>query len=536
MNKTNLNIVIFDLDDIKNPLLGGGQAWATFEVGRRLAQNGHKVTVISSKYPNYKDRTQEGIDYKHIGINTKFIKLNNLLYLFAAPLYAMKTKADIIVECFTAPVSTLFTPLFTRTPVVALPSMFNAHEFTKKYHLPFHLVERLGARFYKYLLPYSEIDSSKMKKLNPGINFKIVPQGVAKEYFAIKQRKPEHILFLSRLDIEQKGVDLLLMAYAKVSSKIKYPLVIAGHGPDEKKIRALIKKLGLQNKVKMVGAAYGKKKFDLMAKALFVAFPSRHDEMCLWSLEALAGGLPLVGFNLPESKWMTKDISLKSKRFNVDEYASTLLEATDPGVIDQMRTNARTFARKFSWEKVTAEYESFFYQILENEGTVKVPTLISYERHIPKISDEGFLSFAESKKHIPFNIKRFYYITDVQRGKIRGMHAHRKNRQFAFCIQGKVKMTLDDGSRREEVILNKSNQGLYLDKMVWHEMTEFEKGTTLLVIASEYFEKKDYIRNYQEFKQLVEKKHFNLGMDVREFASYLLKLPLAANPIPWRIR
>ena len=381
--------------------------------------------------------------------------------------------------------------------------MFNAHEFAKKYHLPFHLIEKFGMRFYKYMLPYSATDSAKAKKLNPEIIYKIVPQGVGEEFFMIKHKKPKHILFLGRFDIAQKGIDKLIEAYAKVKDQIKYPLIIAGHGPDEKKIRSLIKELKFEKLVKIVGPAYGKKKQKLISEALFVAFPSRHDEYSVWSLEALASGIPLICFDLPESKWMTNKISLKAKPFDIDQYSQLLLKATDTKLISEMRKEARQFAKKYSWGKVVGDFEEFFKEVLENEKLKskikKVPTLISYQTNIPKIEDEALLCFAESKRHIPFAIKRFYFIYNVENQAIRGMHAHKKTRQFAFCIKGKVKMILDNGRKREEVILDKPNQGIFLDKMVWHEMSDFQKETVLLIVASEYFSEKDYIRNYQEF-------------------------------------
>lgn len=370
MKKTErkLDIVFLDFDDIRNPLLGAGQAIATYNVGRVLAQKGHRIRVISSKYPGYEDRIQEGIEYTHIGISTPNIKLNNVIFIFALPFAVARIKADIIVESFAAPISTLFSPLWTRIPVVGLPSMFNAIEFTKKYYgIPFHWVERFGIRFYKYLMPYSDIDSGKAKRMNPNITYRIIPQGVGKEFFQIKHKEPKYILFLSRLDIAQKGVDLLLKAYAKVKKKIAYPLVIAGHGPDEPIVRKLIKDLKIEDRVKLVGPAYGAKKADLLASALFTAFPSRHDEMSLWSLESLAAGLPLVGFDLPECKWADESVCLKAKRFDLNAYGNLLVKATDPAVIGPMRKQARIFAKKFSWDHVADEFVSFFTQILDNE-------------------------------------------------------------------------------------------------------------------------------------------------------------------------
>lgn len=363
-----LTIAILDFDDIKNPLLGAGQARATYEVAKRLAAVGHKVEVYCSRYPGYQDRTEEGIVYKHIAVGTKHIRVNNLLYILLVPFYVRKIKADVIIESFVAPVSTLCSPLFTKIPVIGLPSMFNAKEFSKKYGgLPFHMIEQWGSRFYKYFLPYSDIDSQKMKALNPSIKYRIVPQGVDESFFTIPHKRPKHILFLSRLDISQKGVDLLIEAYAKIAEKIGYPLVIAGHGPDEGKIKKLINKHRLENKIKMVGSAYGKMKEDLIAEALYVVFPSRHDELSLWALEALASGMPLVAFDLPECRWAITDVCLKASPFDTDQYAELMVKAADPDLNQKMRKNARLFAKEFTWEKVATMFDEFINEVLTHE-------------------------------------------------------------------------------------------------------------------------------------------------------------------------
>jgi len=362
-----LEISFLDFDDIRNPLLNAGQARATYEVARRLVKRGHKVTSICSRYPGYKDRTEAGVVYKHIGLGSRFIRLNNFFYIFALPFMVRKLSGDIVIECFTSPISTLFSPLFTKTPVVVLPSMFNAKEFSKKYHLPFHWIEKFGMRFYKYIMPYSDVDSAKAKFLNPNIIYKIIPEGVGEEYFKIKHKKPKHILFLGRFDIAQKGIDLLLKSYSKVADKINYPLVIAGHGSDESKIRNLIEMLGLSEKVKMVGSAYGAKKRRLMSEALFVAFPSRHDEMCLWTLEALAGSLPIVCFDLPESSWLNDKVSLKTEPFDITKYSELLLVATDSKLSKYMSKKARKFAKGYSWDESVEECGSFFKTILRLE-------------------------------------------------------------------------------------------------------------------------------------------------------------------------
>ena len=331
-----MKIAIIDMDNLKNPFWGAGQARATREVGKRLALK-HEVTVYSSKYPGYKDYEEDGIKYVHVGLSSKKPRVVNFSFILTIPWLVRKIKADIIIENFNAPTSVSFAPLFTRIPVIGLPTMFNAIEFAKKYHIPFHWIEKLGMKFYKYMLPYSDMGSTKIKKLNPKTKFKIVPLGVGGEFFKIKHSKPEYILFLGRYDIEQKGIDLLIKAYAKVAEKIKYPLLLAGHGPDKAKILDLINKLGLGSKVKEVGSAYGEKKTKLIEKALYTVFPSKHDELSVWALESLASGLPIVAFDLLDSKWISNDVALKAKPFQIDEYATLLLKLTDQKLNENMK-------------------------------------------------------------------------------------------------------------------------------------------------------------------------------------------------------
>jgi glycosyltransferase involved in cell wall biosynthesis len=378
-----MKIAIISMDSLRNPFLGAGQARATYEVAKRLAKS-NKVTVYTCNYKNAKDFVEDNVSYKHVGPIVNNALVSNMLFVFTIPFLVRKIKADVIIENFNAPFSVSFAPLFTKIPIVVLPTMFNAKEFSKKYHLPFHWVEAIGMKFYRYMLPYSDVDSAKARKLNPNINLKIVPQGVGKEYFKIERKKYKHILFLSRFDIHQKGIDLLLESYAKAKNKIKYPLVIAGHGIDEPKVRDIIHELSLEKKVSIVGSAYGDKKKKLMEEAVFVAFPSRHDEMCLWTLEALASSLPIVCFDLPESKWISEEASLKASLFDTDEYAQKMIEMCTSRVSNKMGINARISVQSYKWFQVVRKIEQFLeYAIfLEKERAAahKIRSSFSYTK------------------------------------------------------------------------------------------------------------------------------------------------------------
>lgn len=143
--------------------------------------------------------------------------------------------------------------------------------------------------------------------------------------------------------------------------------MIAGHGPDEKKVIKLIEQYHLQNKVRLIGPIYDEKKETVFSKTLYVAFPSRHDEICLATLEVLAAGLPVAAFDLPESKWLIQDVALKAKSYDTELYSQLLLKMTDPVLNSAMKKNAREFAKKYTWDKVVSDFENFFQEVISKE-------------------------------------------------------------------------------------------------------------------------------------------------------------------------
>lgn len=113
--------------------------------------------------------------------------------------------------------------------------------------------------------------------------------------------------------------------------------------------------------------------------------------------------------------------------------------------------------------------------------------------------ERGSLVALEANKNIPFDIKRIYYIFNTKHGVARGFHAHKALKQIAICISGHCRFVLDNGNSKEEIILNSPSQGLRIDHMIWREMYDFSEDCVLLVLASEYYDEMDYIRDYDEF-------------------------------------
>ena len=116
------------------------------------------------------------------------------------------------------------------------------------------------------------------------------------------------------------------------------------------------------------------------------------------------------------------------------------------------------------------------------------------------LGDEcGSLVALEGNKSVPFDIKRVYYIFGTKEGVSRGFHAHRNLKQVVVCVTGSCRFVLDNGKSREEIILDSAATGLVIEDLTWREMHDFSQDCVLLVLASEYYDEADYIRDYQKF-------------------------------------
>ena len=121
--------------------------------------------------------------------------------------------------------------------------------------------------------------------------------------------------------------------------------------------------------------------------------------------------------------------------------------------------------------------------------------------NLPKVSDSrGNLSFIESNIHIPFDIKRVYYIYDVPGGSERGSHAHLKLHQFFIAMSGSFDVMLNDGFEQQTFHLNRSYYGLYVCPGIWRTLTNFSSGSVCMVLASLKYSEDDYIRDYNDFQ------------------------------------
>lgn len=123
---------------------------------------------------------------------------------------------------------------------------------------------------------------------------------------------------------------------------------------------------------------------------------------------------------------------------------------------------------------------------------------------LPIISDpRGDLTFVEGGRHVPFDIKRVYFLYNVPVDSERGGHAHRELEQVIFALSGSFRITLDDGHQRTEHWLRNPREGLHVSRLIWREMDAFSQGAVCMVLASHFYDEADYIRDYGQFRASV---------------------------------
>lgn len=118
---------------------------------------------------------------------------------------------------------------------------------------------------------------------------------------------------------------------------------------------------------------------------------------------------------------------------------------------------------------------------------------------IEGIPGAGKLFFAEMEREIPFSAKRVYYVCGAEKGTVRGHHAHKKLSQVLVCLYGVLEILWDDGTDKNVFLLVNPGDFLLLPPLIWHTVTWLKSESVLLVLASDYYDEADYMRNYEDF-------------------------------------
>jgi glycosyltransferase involved in cell wall biosynthesis len=366
-------IVFSIFDDLSNPHYGGGGARVVREITQRLTDE-FDVRVVSGAFPGARTQVIDGVQYEYIGIAVNFkssrlswlsATLSQFLFHFFVVFRCLRGDYDLWIETYTPPFSTSFIPLFTRKPVIGFVQMLSGEDMMRKYKLPFYLIERFGLRFYRHFIVLSSYFISKIKHYSPQADFAVIPNGVT---LRDKSEVNNHyILSLGRIEVNQKGLDLLVDAYIQSGLRGTYQLRIAGNGTeaDESVLRQLIAERGLGDDVVVHGRVEGEQKEQLFREATLIAITSRFETFNLVALEGFVYGKPVVYFALDTLQWIPYDVALVVPPFDTKAYGAALYElCTNAALYNEKSCRAYAVSQQFGWDSIATQYSAYIRQVL----------------------------------------------------------------------------------------------------------------------------------------------------------------------------
>ena len=356
-----MNILHLAFEDHRSPGSGGG-GLRTHEVNRRLAKT-HRITVVTVSYPGARRRTEDGVEYRPLGLNLgRFGRV--VTYFLLLPGFVAFQRADLVVEDFAAPISSALVPLFTRKPTVAVVQWLFARERSRHYHLPLFLFEEAGVRLHRRFVAVSSHIADRIQAANPGAIVEVVHAGVtAPPGVDDRQGGPCRILYLGRMEWEAKGLDLLLDSFSRLTAPPDARLVMAGDGPDGTRVREATSRTGLSQRVEMVGRVSGDAKWQLLAAASVVVIPSRHESFGLVAAEAAAVGTPVVAFDLPSLREILTDAGgIFVPRYDTGALAEALQRVlTDPAERDRLGRQGLRQSHRFDWDRAARAHDRIYH-------------------------------------------------------------------------------------------------------------------------------------------------------------------------------
>lgn len=355
-NLDHLHLLHLAYEDYRRPGSGGGSL-RTHEIDRRLAR-AHEVTVLVAKYPGSQDRIEDGVRYVHIGLPLGYFP-SLLAYFACLPLALRRYGADLVIEDFGAPFSSIAVPLLTKRPVVGMVQWMFAREKARQYHLPFHWVEKLGVRSHREMIAVSSALREDILRSNPRATVHVVHDGLEEAAWETDGTVRGHLLFLGRVEFAQKGIDRLIEAFSLVAPHTDSDLVIAGDGPDLERAMAMVGERGLDGRVRFVGRVTGRAKFDLLASARLLLMPSRYETFGIVAAEALACRTPVVAFDLPCLREVVPaEAGVLVAQGDIAAFAAAVLDLLADGDRRcRMGEAGRAFSLRFNWTQMADHQE-----------------------------------------------------------------------------------------------------------------------------------------------------------------------------------
>jgi phosphatidyl-myo-inositol alpha-mannosyltransferase len=329
------------------------------------------VTVYTGSYRGSgRSRVRDGVRYVFLPVGWAGPRGGQLVFQALLPLVALLRRPALWIESVSPPVSASLLPLFARCPVVALVQMLSGADMGRRYGLPFAAIERRALRLYRHFVVLNETDRRAVRAAVPRASVALIPNGIERPPAEdLDYGSGSHILFLGRVDVRQKGLDLLLAAW---SPERPLPVVIAGAGTrqEEARLHALLPADGV-DRVRVVGRVEGDRKQELLRTCAFMVVPSRYETFCLSALEALAHGKPVVYFDLPQLAWIGAGSGIAVRPFDVAGLAAAVSRlARDGSLRARLGREGREVSAGYDAEATGECYRTLVAELLDRGAGV----------------------------------------------------------------------------------------------------------------------------------------------------------------------
>jgi len=365
-----LKILYLIYDDINNPWCGGGGGIRCMELAKNIPVD-DSITVVTGNYPSAKNHQERNLKIIRCG-SDKGNLISRLTFVFSAKRYINTENPDIIIVSFSELTPILFFKKTGKPRVAIMHHILGEHSFKKFKMLGFipHLTQYLGVRSYDNIIVVSREMEEKLRNRFPRKRVIFIPNGIDKKLFMSKPESGKNILFLGRLDIYMKGLDILLAAFAKLSNDVQgIRLQIAGRGStvSVQKIEKMISSFKLQKSVQLLLNIDEQTKIELLSRCLFFCMPSRYEGWGIAAVEAAACSKAIIAADIPGLREAVKN-NYNAILVNPDS-AEELHAAMKTLVIDEGRrmkyeNNSRKWADQFNWEKTSSDELSFYTEVL----------------------------------------------------------------------------------------------------------------------------------------------------------------------------
>jgi phosphatidylinositol alpha-mannosyltransferase len=338
-------VVISCYEHEENPRCGTEEAAAVREIAHLLSRK-HEVVVISGSFQGCRREGTEPFQRIYLPTGWAGPRAGKPLFRLLLASAARRIRHDLWIESL-PDLSTGIIPRVTSQPVVALVHMLPTVNKTRRHTIPFGFYQRQGLAGYRQLVVLNEADRDFVTCGRRDVSYTVIPGGVYLPDDPPPPGEGDHILFLGRINVNQKGLDLLLAAIA--AAKPGLPVLLAGAGPpaeESKLIRLLQQTCG---PIARVGHISGPAKDVLLRNCAFVVLPSRCEAFGLAALEAMARGKPVVYFDLPQLRWLGTEAAIRVPAFDVDSFAAAVRTlASDDVQRASMGRAARETAERYS--------------------------------------------------------------------------------------------------------------------------------------------------------------------------------------------